>query len=428
MAGTTESTPTSTGRAVPPPPPEATPLLLLGGAELWRPVALGGGWATAAALLLLLASHLSVLLLRRLRLRLRPDAVSSSSSSAAVATADSSSSAPGMEGLVTEGDLRELVGNLGVAAREPEREGWQQVVVKGNDDVSYRVWCDKPMEGPPRYLSVTTYERCSTELLRDFYMDNEYRMEWDNTVIKHEQLQFDENSGIEIGRTIKKFPLLTPREYILAWRVWEGNDKSFYCLVKECEHPVAPRQRKFVRVQLLRSGWCIRKIPGRDACQITVLHHEDNGMNIEMAKLAFAKGIWNYICKMNSALRRYPQRHISSISILTMQRLTKKFPQALETYVDANHHPQGNTGANVVPSHFARTSSRQQPGKKSSRATIASGLLLIGSIVCLSRGRSNLGAQLAMAFFLKKAFKQDKGSSSQRSRSRADVTESRHLE
>ncbi|KAF0895558.1 hypothetical protein E2562_013873 [Oryza meyeriana var. granulata] len=426
MAGTE-----STGRAVPPPPEAA---LHLGGADLWRPVARGGGWATAAALLLLLASHLSVLLLRRRRLP-RPGAVSAARDSlavAATATAASTSSAPGsatgIECLVTEDDLRELVGNLGVAAREPEGEGWQQVIAKGNDDVSYRVWCDKPMEGPPRYLSVTTYERCSTELLRDFYMDNEYRMEWDNTVIKHEQLQCDENSGTEIGRTIKKFPLLTPREYILAWRVWEGNDKSFHCLVKECEHPLAPKQRRFVRVQLLRSGWCIRKIPGRDACEITVLHHEDNGMNIEMAKLAFAKGIWNYICKMNSALRRYPQRRISSISIMTMQRLIKKFPEALETDVDANHQPQGNTGATVVPSHFARTSSRQQPVKKSSPATIASGLLLIGSIVCLSRGRSNLGAQLAMAFFLKKAFKQEKGSSSQRSRIRTDVTESRHLE
>jgi hypothetical protein len=62
----------------------------------------------------------------------------------------------------------------------------------------------------------------------------------------------------------------------------------------------------------------------RDACQITVLHHEDNGMNIEMAKLAFSKGIWNYICKMNHALRHYPQHHSPSKSILTMQRLIKK--------------------------------------------------------------------------------------------------------
>lgn len=63
-------------------------------------------------------------------------------------------------------------------------------------------------------------------------MDNEYRKEWDNTVVKYEQLQLDEASGTEIGRMIKKFPLLTPREYILGWRVWEGKDKSFYCLIK----------------------------------------------------------------------------------------------------------------------------------------------------------------------------------------------------
>jgi len=65
-------------------------------------------------------------------------------------------------------------------------------------------------------------------------------------------------------------------------------------------------------------------VPGRDACQITVLHHEDNGMNIEMAKLAFSKGIWSYICKMNNALRRYPQYRSPSVSILTMQKLIKK--------------------------------------------------------------------------------------------------------
>jgi hypothetical protein len=73
-------------------------------------------------------------------------------------------------------------------------------------------------------------------------MDNEYRMEWDNTVKKHEQLQFDENSGIEVGRTIKKFPLLTPREYILAWRVWEANDKSFYCFIKVSLIPLSCAQ------------------------------------------------------------------------------------------------------------------------------------------------------------------------------------------
>lgn len=87
-------------------------------------------------------------------------------------------------------------------------------------------------DGPLKYFSVTTFENCSTELLKDFYMDNEYRKKWDKTLVAHEQLQIDEATGIEIGRTVKKFPLLTPREYVLAWRLWEGDEKTFYCFSK----------------------------------------------------------------------------------------------------------------------------------------------------------------------------------------------------
>nr|CAB3446568.1 unnamed protein product [Digitaria exilis] len=262
-----------------------------------------------------------------------------------------------LEGLVTEDDLRQLVGSLGVGTREPEREGWEHVISKGNDDVSYRAWCDKPTAGPPRYLSITTYERCSTEQLRDFYMDNEYRMQWDNTVTKHEQLQYDENSGVEVGRTIKKFPLLTPREYILAWRVWETNDQSFYCFIK-----------------------------------ITV--------NVAMIELVHS---------------------LTKLSFFAYQ-----FPDDLEAAMDASLPASQTTAATVVPStHTARTSPCKLPGKKSSRQMIASGLLLVGSIVCLSRGRSNLGAQLAMALFLKKAFKQERDSGPSTSRGRTDVTRPR---
>jgi hypothetical protein len=48
-----------------------------------------------------------------------------------------------IEGLVTEDDLKQLIGSLGVGARDPEREGWDHVVAKENDAVSYRAWCDK---------------------------------------------------------------------------------------------------------------------------------------------------------------------------------------------------------------------------------------------------------------------------------------------
>lgn len=73
-------------------------------------------------------------------------------------------------------------------------------------------------------------------------MDNDYRKQWDSTMLMHEQLQMDGTSGIEVGRTLKKFPLLTPREYILSWRLWEGKDETFYCFTKVLILLLCPRQ------------------------------------------------------------------------------------------------------------------------------------------------------------------------------------------
>lgn len=59
-----------------------------------------------------------------------------------------------IEELVTEDDLRELVSSLGVGGRDPEREGWDHVIAKENDAVSYRAWCDKPAVRLRSYLLV----------------------------------------------------------------------------------------------------------------------------------------------------------------------------------------------------------------------------------------------------------------------------------
>ncbi|XP_050381178.1 uncharacterized protein LOC126798297 isoform X2 [Argentina anserina] len=271
---------------------------------LWREN-LHGGWATLLALLIIFAWH------RFLHKKSSSTSSSSSSSlSSTVALSDSNPIASGSRGskfraseLVTDADLKFLIENLD--EKNGQNEKWDSVIEKGNDLLYYSAKCCKPKVGPVEYLSVTIFEDCSPELLRDFYMDNDYRKQWDKMLIEHEQLQLDKNNGVEVGRTIKKFPLLTPREYVLAWRLWEGKDKTFYCFVKECEHSLAPRQKKYVRVSTFRSGWRIRKVPGRNATEIKMYHQEDAGLNVEMAKLAFAKGIWSYICKMDSALRKY---------------------------------------------------------------------------------------------------------------------------
>ncbi|KAK1323302.1 hypothetical protein QJS10_CPA02g01603 [Acorus calamus] len=277
--------------------------------EFWRENP-RGGWATALLLLLLLSWHILSSLARRRRRDRR-----GSASIAALTVAPPPKSDFRIAQIISDDDLRELIDDL--KGKFSGNERWENVIDKRNNLMSYNAKCMRPKDGPPKYLSVTIFENCSTKLLRDFYMDNEYRKEWDKMVVEHDQLQVDAISGTEIGRTLKKFPLLTPREYILAWRVWEGPDGVFYCLIKGCDHNLHPPQKKYVRVGFFRSGWRIRKVPGRDACEIKMVHQEDAGMNVEMAKLAFAKGIWSYVCKMDNALRRYPLRrhHIRSIQL-----------------------------------------------------------------------------------------------------------------
>nr|XP_043614776.1 uncharacterized protein LOC122586845 isoform X1 [Erigeron canadensis] len=296
-------------------------------------------------------------------------------------------------GLITDFDLKLLMDNL-----EDDADTWETVVERRNNSLSYSVKCCKPKDGGPlKYLSTTIFNFCSSETLRDFYMDNFYRMEWDKTLIDHRQLQVDENSGTEIGRTIKKFPLLTPREYILAWRLWEGRDQTYYCYSKECDHPLAPTQKKYVRVSLFRSGWRIKAVPGGNSCQIKMVHQEDAGLNVEMAKVIFAKGIWSYVCKMDNALRMYSAiKRLQLTSTISAITLVQKVPLPLESTsnIDAIAH-----------SEVSYDWSEKEISRKSSKKLLVNGLILAGGVICLARGHTNFSAKVAMSYALSKLTK-----------------------
>lgn len=73
-------------------------------------------------------------------------------------------------------------------------------------------------------------------------------------------------------------------------------------------------------------------VPGRDACEIAMVHQEDAGLNVEVAKLAFAKGIWSYVCKMDSALRKYSTMgHSHRRPLLTALKFIQKVRSLLNT-------------------------------------------------------------------------------------------------
>lgn len=305
-------------------------------------------------------------------------------------------------GIVSDLDLKYLIDNLD--CKLDMNDGWENVVEKRNDSISYTAKCCKQKDGPIKYLSVTVFEGCLPEILRDFYMDNDYRKMWDKTLIDHKQLEVEVGTGIEVGQMVKKFPLLTPREYILAWRVWEGKDQSFYCFSKECEHPMVPKQKKYVRVGFFRSGWRISKVPGRDACEIRMVHQEDSGLNVEMAKLAFARGIWSYVCKMDNALRKYSPRNYVAVSpAVSAITLIQKVPSELDNTKDAiTQSPAESVKPTPVRRPVAHDHSSRKLCRKPSSKLIANGLIVLGGAICLSRGHSDLGAKVAMAFILSK--------------------------
>ncbi|KAE8710899.1 hypothetical protein F3Y22_tig00110318pilonHSYRG00026 [Hibiscus syriacus] len=360
--------------------------------------------ATLIALLLILFFHLSKKFYSKFLPYSSTRRLPSSSSSSS--PLDSQSRIPE---IISDSDLKFLIDNLDEKLNEDEK--WENVIDKKTNFLSYNAKCCRTKDKPLKYLSTTVFESCSPVLLRDFYMDNDYRKQWDKTVIDHLQLQVNRTNGIEIGRTVKKFPLLTPREYVLAWRLWEGKDRTFYCFTKECEHPSAPRHKKYVRVGYFRSGWQIRK--GKEASEIRMFHQEDAGLNVEMEKLAFSKGIWSYVCKMDNALRKYSaiNRPLTTPSVSSVT-LIQKVPPELEMI-------SGSTLPAVSASMPTLEPVNGEPREKKlsripSKRTVAKSLLVAGGVLCLSRGHVGLGAKVAMAFILTKLRKHCDSSSQSR--------------
>ncbi|KAJ6835999.1 phosphatidylcholine transfer protein-like [Iris pallida] len=161
-------------------------------AEFWRENA-AGGWATAAALLLVLFwKLLRTLSGRRVLATVPPSPKPNPNPST------------GISAIISDEDLRALVEELD--GKNQEEETWEDVVEKKNGHIAYSAKCCRPKDGPLKYLSVTVFEKCSTELLRDFYMDNEYRKEWDKTLLEHSMLQVMKPVEQKLGEWLKSSP------------------------------------------------------------------------------------------------------------------------------------------------------------------------------------------------------------------------------
>lgn len=208
--------------------------------------------------------------------------------------------------LVTDKDLATLIWRLEAPGGDHEDHRWEPVITKESDAVKYSVSRRDPLEGSAtEYMSATEFSQCSVELLRDFYMDSSYACSWDALIRSHNHVATCETTGVEIGHFVKKYPLCSAREYVLASRLWTDGSGVFYCVTKAVEHHTVPRQSKLRRVDIYESMLRISSVPGTDRSEVKLYMREDNGMPKEIAKMGFKRGIWSYVKKMEQQIKQY---------------------------------------------------------------------------------------------------------------------------
>ncbi|CAI8609868.1 unnamed protein product [Vicia faba] len=116
---------------------------------------------------------------------------------------------------VTDADLKFLMDEI-----LNQNHKWEDVIDKTNHHLCYKAKSTKPKNGPLKYWSMTVFNDISAEMLRNFYMDNHYRKQWDNTVVEHNQLQLDESDGSEVGRTEGGDENIEAEEAVIGF--WSG--------------------------------------------------------------------------------------------------------------------------------------------------------------------------------------------------------------
>ncbi|KAL3650597.1 hypothetical protein CASFOL_007000 [Castilleja foliolosa] len=216
--------------------------------------------------------------------------------------------------LVTSKDLEHL---CHLVERKDGGPPWKHMMDRSTHNMSYQAWQRDPEGSPPQYCSRTVYEDATPELLRDFFWDDEFRMEWDDMVINASILEECPTTGTMVVHWTRKFPFFcSDREYIIGRRIWE-SERSYYCVTKGVPSLSVPRRDKPRRVDLFYSSWYIQPVESRkgdgqlSACEVILFHHEDMGIPREIAKFGVRQGMWYAVKTIDRGFRAY-QKHRAS--------------------------------------------------------------------------------------------------------------------
>lgn len=124
-------------------------------------------------------------------------------------------------------------------------------------------------------------------------------------------------------------------------------------------------------------------------------------MHREMAKMAFRRGIWSFIQKMDLHLRQYAKHQSHFDQGVNAVSLAHKVPLAMkETF------PTNELVPEVVEQIVTQASTSGRPVSKSqSKRRLARGLLLLGGALFFTQGSASLGAKIAAVCIVNRAIR-----------------------
>lgn len=193
---------------------------------------------------------------------------------------------------------------------------WEKMFEKSWEGCTYVAWRRRRPNGKTEYKSVTVAENATCNEFMDFYLDDDTRPKWDGLISKHELLEsahsFD--SRCQVVRWIRSFPFafISDREYVIARRIFHGDEGEMYGITKSVEHPAAPHEQGIVRMHDFYSMWRSRTVPcpsgsGRPACETTLLHYEDFGIPENLARFAVRHGMGGFVSNMVPHMNAFVQ-------------------------------------------------------------------------------------------------------------------------
>ncbi|CAI7789708.1 unnamed protein product [Closterium sp. NIES-53] len=248
-------------------------------------------------------------------------------------------------GEVNSGDLADLMLHLDWSYDDGLGR-WDRIIDRESDDVQYEAWRRDPKNGgPTEYHTLTRFPGMPARLVAAYYTDCTYHLQHqcDPVLKAFSPLSACPVTGVHKGRFERKYPLCAAREYVLAWKVWEmwggcgavrggggaGMEREeekgeeggvrgveggevVFCVTKAIEDETVPRKSKPKRVDIYNCGWRVQDVvlsDGRKAAEIEMVVRDDCGIQRDMAKMAFRRGAWGYVCNTLAHIRGYVQLH-----------------------------------------------------------------------------------------------------------------------